>query len=260
MHAKLLAAVLADPDDDAARLVYSDALTDAGDPRGELIACQCEMFRLGRPQTHILDQLRWTNRPAFHTHGIRVRAGRMWHLRRRVDELLAKHAKAWTAPIGGPSRSTIRAFERGFVEGLAIDVSKFLSYADRIFALEPVRALRIRGVQARNANAFFSNRHLAAIRHLCLQPPVATEVVRALANSRQLRQLEVLDLISIKPSAETMELLAGAENLPSLKTLRFAGNNNMMSGYYRAHDDSDLVPPLKKRWGKKLDLKFPKIS
>jgi uncharacterized protein (TIGR02996 family) len=37
----LLAAVYANPDDLAARLVYADALNDLGDPRGELIARQC---------------------------------------------------------------------------------------------------------------------------------------------------------------------------------------------------------------------------
>ena len=41
MLASLLAAVQANPDDLAARLVYADALSDAGDPRGELIALQC---------------------------------------------------------------------------------------------------------------------------------------------------------------------------------------------------------------------------
>jgi uncharacterized protein (TIGR02996 family) len=37
----LLAAVHADPDDLETRLVYGDALSEAGDPRGELIALQC---------------------------------------------------------------------------------------------------------------------------------------------------------------------------------------------------------------------------
>jgi uncharacterized protein (TIGR02996 family) len=39
--AQLLAAVQANPDDVAPRLVYADALSDAGDPRGEFIALQC---------------------------------------------------------------------------------------------------------------------------------------------------------------------------------------------------------------------------
>ena len=39
--ATLLAAVHAEPDNIDARMVYADALTDAGDPRGEFIALQC---------------------------------------------------------------------------------------------------------------------------------------------------------------------------------------------------------------------------
>jgi uncharacterized protein (TIGR02996 family) len=39
-HADLLAAILADPADLAARAVYADALQEAGDPRGEFIALQ----------------------------------------------------------------------------------------------------------------------------------------------------------------------------------------------------------------------------
>jgi uncharacterized protein (TIGR02996 family) len=38
--AELLARILAHPDDDEARLVYADALQDAGDPRGEMILLQ----------------------------------------------------------------------------------------------------------------------------------------------------------------------------------------------------------------------------
>jgi uncharacterized protein (TIGR02996 family) len=40
--ARLLAEVLAQPDDDAARLVYADFLQQQGDPRGELIALQLQ--------------------------------------------------------------------------------------------------------------------------------------------------------------------------------------------------------------------------
>src|SRR5262249_7712243 len=44
----LLATVLDDPDDAAARAVYGDALSEAGDPRGELIALQLERERTGK--------------------------------------------------------------------------------------------------------------------------------------------------------------------------------------------------------------------
>jgi uncharacterized protein (TIGR02996 family) len=46
---ELLARVLAAPEDDQARLVYADALQEAGDPRGELIVLQ--FAKLARPLT-----------------------------------------------------------------------------------------------------------------------------------------------------------------------------------------------------------------
>ena len=75
----LIAAILADPDDDAPRAVYADWLTERGDPRGELITVQ-----LAKKQT-----------PA---------------LKARADALLAKHKKAWVGRFGG------QKVEYGFTE------------------------------------------------------------------------------------------------------------------------------------------------
>ena len=47
--AELLAQIYANPDDDALRAVYADALLERGDPRGELITLQLERTRAGAP-------------------------------------------------------------------------------------------------------------------------------------------------------------------------------------------------------------------
>jgi uncharacterized protein (TIGR02996 family) len=81
--AGLLEAVHADPDDLETRLVYADALSEAGDPRGELIALQC----------------RRGDAPASE----------------RELELLAEHGAAWLGrlePILDPAHTV---FERGFL-------------------------------------------------------------------------------------------------------------------------------------------------
>lgn len=44
-EASLLAAIRAEPDDDAPRLVYADWLQEQGDPRGEFIQLECEVDR-----------------------------------------------------------------------------------------------------------------------------------------------------------------------------------------------------------------------
>src|SRR5947199_1700743 len=40
-------AILADPEDDALRLVYADWLEERGDPRGEYLRCRCARAALG---------------------------------------------------------------------------------------------------------------------------------------------------------------------------------------------------------------------
>src|SRR5262245_20198272 len=47
-EAALLDEIRARPDDDGPRLVFADALTDRGDPWGELIVAGCEVARLAR--------------------------------------------------------------------------------------------------------------------------------------------------------------------------------------------------------------------
>jgi hypothetical protein len=83
----LWAAHATDPGDLAHRAVLGDALQLAGDPRGELIALQladtCDAAA-----------------------------------KRRIAELLAAHADAWTGPIPGVVKSS-RRFERGFLVELA---------------------------------------------------------------------------------------------------------------------------------------------
>jgi len=84
----LLAAIYANPDDDALRLVYMDYLQDRGDPRGEFISLQ--MKRLGRALTR--EEARIERR------------------------LLAAHATRWVPAevLSKIQRVTLR-FERGFL-------------------------------------------------------------------------------------------------------------------------------------------------
>jgi uncharacterized protein (TIGR02996 family) len=86
---ELLAAIYADPADDAARMVYADLLSTRGDPRGELITLQLARAR-GEKQT-------------------REQA-------RREKDLLAEHMMDWLGPIGPMIKKTTAVFERGFLD------------------------------------------------------------------------------------------------------------------------------------------------
>ena len=107
MIESLLAEVVAHPDDDAARMVWADAV---GGERGELVALQCNLARGGVPP--------------------RLAGAR----RARVRELLAQHGHAWAALDGLAVGAHFRA---GFVEAVDLPVRSFVTHHAALFAAAP---------------------------------------------------------------------------------------------------------------------------
>jgi uncharacterized protein (TIGR02996 family) len=97
-ESELVADVIAAPDDDAPRLVYADWLQERGDPRGELIALQCELVR-----ADAADEPPGRTRP----------------LREQVRALIAAHHDAWLGPLFEIAAGYYE-LRRGFVEHLAL--------------------------------------------------------------------------------------------------------------------------------------------
>ena len=88
---ELLEAIIADPDDEASRLVYGDLLLSAGDPRGELIQIQ-----VAAPSTAVRDE---------------------------EQRLLAAHRAAWSARVlevvgEAAFRPPVIHFRRGFLAAM----------------------------------------------------------------------------------------------------------------------------------------------
>jgi uncharacterized protein (TIGR02996 family) len=91
----LFARVLADPDDNALRQVWADALQESGDPRGELIAIQ--IAASGGSLTPAQDK--------------------------RVRSLIAKHALDWLGPLSDiVMRKAGLVFDRGVISSCQIQV------------------------------------------------------------------------------------------------------------------------------------------
>jgi uncharacterized protein (TIGR02996 family) len=113
--------VIAHPDDDAPRLVFSDWLEDHGDDaRAEFIRLQCRLARIPEDDR---------DRPA---------------LLRREGELLKQHGRTWAEPLRGSVDEW--GFRRGFIECIAVQVHSydgFCSRLDDVFAAFPVRAVRL---------------------------------------------------------------------------------------------------------------------
>ena len=81
-----LQAILAEPDDDAPRLIYADWLEERGDPRGAFIRLQCALERFGPFDPARPD------------------------LEDEASELLYLHEEEWTAPLRGIA-SPVAQFE-----------------------------------------------------------------------------------------------------------------------------------------------------
>jgi uncharacterized protein (TIGR02996 family) len=135
-HDDFLRAILADPDEDAPRLVYADWLDEHGDPRGEFIRVQIERARLDEDDPR--------------------QAG----LKQRDAELFGRNGKQWVAPFApllnvqdsgvewGSGNGVMpwwqSWFDRGFVGRLCMWAKGFLSCADDLLRLAPLRRLHLR--------------------------------------------------------------------------------------------------------------------
>jgi uncharacterized protein (TIGR02996 family) len=143
---ELLLAVLASPDDDLPRLVYADALEEAGDvARAEFIRVQIELTRT--PE--------------------RV------DLKAREAALLAVNGKKWLAPLRRAgealeNRTTHGQFRRGFVEIVWTPAVWFLNRAKQLFARTPCRELRVTRADVGEIHALLRSRYVARLRTLDL--------------------------------------------------------------------------------------------
>jgi uncharacterized protein (TIGR02996 family) len=194
-----LAAVLADPDDDAPRLIYADWLDEHGlGKRAELIRVQIALAGLGSKDE------------------------RRTELRRRERRLLRRHATHWAAPLGPVWEYS---FHRGFVESVTYGASLFLSRGADLFTHAPIRSLRLL-----NAHQWA----LPLSQCPYLSRPIALGLhntwlndrdAHYLANSAFLRPLTGLNLAHNRISEEGAISLARSPYLGSLDDLDLRGND-----------------------------------
>jgi uncharacterized protein (TIGR02996 family) len=112
-RAAFLAAIRANPEDDACRLVFADWLQEHGEEaRSEFVRAQVSAARLDD-----LDP-------------VRVR------LDRRAAELLATNETKWFAPFKAGGKSVVT--ERGFLTGVEIGAKRLREKAQDFFAREPL--------------------------------------------------------------------------------------------------------------------------
>ena len=183
-----LQTIIANPDDDAPRLVYSDWLEDHGYlDRAEFIRVQCELARMSK------DDLRFAE------------------LDRRERGLRKAHFEEWIAPLRAVTHfyKTLSEFRRGFVEYIQIRGAAFLEKGPVLFEMSPIRRLEILAAGAEFVRivmtpclARLTELRLYGVGHL------TREQVRTIVRSPFVSQLRVLFLPAQMAPSSRRELLA----------------------------------------------------
>jgi uncharacterized protein (TIGR02996 family) len=121
-RAALIAAIQAAPDDDAVRLVCADWFEEQGD---EASVARADFIRT---------QVRRAGLPPDAPEGAELEA--------RELRLLRRYAPAW---CGAHFAFQKVRFRRGFIEAIHLHLQHFLHHRRQLFALEPVRDVRLTG-------------------------------------------------------------------------------------------------------------------
>ena len=187
----LLAAIVADPDNLAARQVYADALAAANDPRGELILLDAQ---LDGPLS------------------IRKRGA----LTERKAELLRRHAKTWF-----PYRIKSR-MKGGFIVAVAGSL-KQLGAAAALFASEPVTEVEVTRIEGTaGVTKLLAAPWLPRVHKLVVRGALGDDGFAALVGSPRLATLRALNVTANELGAEALAALRG--NLPACRLLVLTNN------------------------------------
>jgi uncharacterized protein (TIGR02996 family) len=173
----LLQAMIADPEDDGPRLVYSDWLEEHGRlDRAEFIRIECELARM------TLGSAEYDTRAGV--------------LRQRQVELRGQHEKEWVAELNLPkNRHCYCWFKRGMIASVWCTIRYFLDHGQTIFQAAPVETICFRRATAQNIRALDHHpayRLVRGVEFLLDETPV--EVVIAFLENVQSEHLRALAL------------------------------------------------------------------
>ena len=193
------------PEDDQPRLVYADWLDEQGDPGcAEFIKTQVVLAS------------------AKEVNGLALSGERQACLRQREQALLAGHRQEWEAALREqcPAIQAVE-FRRGLPYHITIPAGDFLTHAEHLFALAPIRSVQITGISGiGRLQNLAASAHLASLTTLDLGGNgISAAGVEALAGSEHLRNLTTLNLWDNDIGDAGVEALAGSEHLRNLTTL-----------------------------------------
>lgn len=197
--AELLARIVADPADDAAREAYATAVALAEPTRAELIRLQLAMRGIrragGTPSLHQVD---------------------------RERQLVAANGRVWAGRVADLVWRF--AFYRGFVEHVTLTASEFLNRAADIYRAAPIRHVTLSAARPHVARLAASP-HLARLLSLDLSDnKLGDDAVAAIVDSPHLRGLRLLRLARNELGRAGAEAVVAAPSLSGLEYLDFRAN------------------------------------
>jgi uncharacterized protein (TIGR02996 family) len=194
----LYAAIVAEPNDDAARRALGAYYDDRGDPRGELIRLQLESAE--KDAAGIFD-------------------GKLY---RRARDLLKKHGRTWAAPLA--DLITGYEFHRGFIGEVTLPLDRFLDVAPALFAAAPIQHVNLTKPRTRWLELLRSP-HLPRLISLALSRlDLDDNDAKIVASAEGLRTLRYLSLSKNRIDRDGVEALAASPWLARLDVLDLSGN------------------------------------
>jgi uncharacterized protein (TIGR02996 family) len=206
----LLAAIIAQPDDDTVRLVYADWLQEHDQPeRAEFIRVQCAYARL-----------RYGS-PEYERNGAELQS--------RSFDLDQEFAESWIAELDlPPNQKTTCLFRRGMVGAVWCSVRYFLNHAGQILSSAPIEWVSFRQLAAGNIDALARSQYIAKVQGVEFlldgtSSALVTRYLRGVSTSGlQAFELTSLTVNSLSNTWTTRNVALGREiaRTPGLSKLR----------------------------------------
>jgi len=184
---RLVAAIIANPDDDALRRRFAELAALRGDPRAEFVREQFAVLA-GQDSVHY----------------------------QRARQRMDAHPE-WSAPLTALGARDVK-FTRGFASEITIDLDSFVTNANQLFALAPITTVRVRGGLAGRGAELAAVPQLAKLLELDLAEQTMTDAdLVALLQSSNLARLRALLLHQNAITAAGIDALAAATHaMPAL--------------------------------------------
>jgi uncharacterized protein (TIGR02996 family) len=210
--AAFLRTILADPDDDAPRLIYADWIDEQGDAdRAEFIRLQIRLARMSYSDPE--------------ASGVHMRA----------EELRHAHHVEWMEQLPQFEHVQWQVFHRGFISAVRFDhPDEYQAHAREIFSAAPVRELRLHQFYPKEAMMLATSGYLRRVRVLDMSDgnSIGNTGVEALMDSPHLRDLAVLKLARNSFGSAGVRAIAQSSHVRKLRELRIERNELYDDGLF----------------------------